>query len=388
MLGMHHEVPDLTSFRLQASSLKRVLVATAAGALLQASVVPALHGTCVRFAADELPRLGFIRGAWLDDTRFVLADFKRSRLLVYSTEGGFDRTVLGLGTSTTSSFSEPIDVERWGEGVLVADSTFDRQSLVALDRDLKTSTVLTSSDSSEHSETARHETHWRAGTLQELSVLGDSVYLRGSFGPEGVVVEMAKDRTTGSSPPHVVLREEWPLSLEEAVLHQVPIRKLAVTGGPTAAAFMLRYGDDGGFIQRLGPGPTTRRLSAFAGTKTLPALPANHGRGSHEAYYALVEASSYFAGLYAEADSLYILAKTVTDDGLLWNLHQIDPDRDSVVGSVRLPTTAVHVSLLPGPVHWVLEESSSISVDSLRKPTRLLLLDSEAIRSSQPITCD
>lgn len=363
-------------------------VAGLAGALLQVSSASELHGTCVRLDEDELPRIGLVRGAWLDNTRFALADFQRSRLLVYSTDGGFQRSVIGFAATTGApSFSEPIDVGRWGDGLLVADSTFLRQSLVVLDQDLRPSMVLASSgQASDPGEGSTPESDWRVGTLLEMEIAEDSVYLLGSRGREAMIVRATKDQANGSRDPQLVVREEWALSQQEEILVQVPMHHVAVTSGATAAAFTLRY-DDGGFIQRLEPSPT-RRLVAFAGTRALPALPANFGQRSHESFYTLVEASSYFAGLYAEADKLYLLTKSVTEDGRLWELHQIDPDADVVVGSVRLPTTAVHVSLLPGPVHWVLEESSATSVDLFRKPTRLLLLDSAAIRSGESITCD
>lgn len=388
MSGVQPEVRVLAP-RFKARSLKRALVTVAAvaGALLQVSSVSEVHATCLRFGAEELPRMGLIRGAWLDDTRFVLADFQRSRLLVYSTDEGFQRSILGLATSGASSFTEPIEVARWADGLLVADSTFRKQSLVALDRNLRPSKVLASSEPvGGPGEESAPEMHWRVGTIQEMAALADSLYVLGSRGREGMIVKMTKEPSAASDGPRLSVREEWELSREEEVLAQLPVHQLAVTSGETSAAFALRF-DGGGFIQRLGGG-ATRRLSAFAATRTLPSQPANFGQRSHEAFYSMVEASGYFAGLYAEADMLYVLTKSVTEGGRLWELHQIDPDADVMVGSVRLPTTAVHVSLLPGPVHWVLEESSSTAVDLFRKPTRLLLLDSAAIRKREPITCD
>ena len=119
----------------------------------------------------------------------------------------------------------------------------------------------------------------------------------------------------------------------------------------------------------------------------MPALPRGGPEG-RDAFYAALETSSYPAGLYADRDSLYVLIRDATGDAVVWDLHRIDPRRDEVVGKIRLPTNAAHVSLLPGSRYWVLEEASSGLEHPLRPPIRFLLLSSTATRAGEVPSCD
>ena len=91
---------------------------------------------------------------------------------------------------------------------------------------------------------------------------------------------------------------------------------------------------------------------------------------------------------YGDRDSLYVLMRNSAGAETVWDLYRLDPQNDEIVSKVRLPTTAAHVSLLPGSTYWVLEESSSGLESPFRSPIRLLLLDASAIRAGEPLLCD
>ena len=102
---------------------------------------------CRPLETAELPRLGLLRGAWLDDERFVLADLHRSRLLVYGTAEGLVRSVNGLESADPAlAFVSPMDIKPWGRGYLLADGYPNQDRFLELDSKLRPVGVLWESD--------------------------------------------------------------------------------------------------------------------------------------------------------------------------------------------------------------------------------------------------
>lgn len=68
------------------------------------------------------------------------------------------------------------------------------------------------------------------------------------------------------------------------------------------------------------------------------------------------------AGLYGHGAFLYVLTREPSAaQGTEWRLFQLDPERGTYLGSVRLPTNADHVSILPAEPSWyVVERSGSL----------------------------
>jgi hypothetical protein len=179
----------------------------------------------------------------------------------------------------------------------------------------------------------------------------------------------------------------WPQMPTEA--HpRVPLfpSRLATTAGESTAAYALRVDEGGPFIQRLaGAG---ERLKVFPGWPgPLPDLPPVSQMEHYAQWWKVVENASFPDSIYAEGPHLYILVRLAAADGPKWELHGVDPVAESLLHSIRLPTRAVHISLVPGPEHWALLEASSYSEDAIRRPKRLLLLDSEVIRNGGELSC-
>ncbi len=337
---------------------------------------------CTLLPTAELPRLGGLRGAWLSDERFVLVDFKRPRLLVYGTDEGFERSVLGVVTSPDVAE----DLKPWRNGLLLAESTREVRRLHYLDSDLRAVSVpwqvATKGEAVGTSEVARPS---GVTSVFQIVVLDDRVFLQGRKTDSAVIVELA----TSAEPGHVASLHEvagWAAVPGEARYWTMPsVRTLAVTSGEAAAAFALRFGRTVHVQQLSG---RSRQLVAFPDVEDpLPVFPPGGWENLQE-YHTVLEAASYPAGVYGIGESLFVLMKSMVNDEPVWDLHRIDPVADTVVGRTRLPTRATFVSLLPGPKYWVLEESSSHFADLFRKPLRLLLLESAAVRSGEPLSCD
>ena len=371
-------------------------------ALLSLGGAQGVSGTdCRQVGAEELPRLGGVEGAWLEVDRFALVDSKRNRLLVYDTETG------------EVSYSGPPDLPSWlpgskgdlshptaigsnHEAVILGvhtpptPDTGGAASLTMLDNGLRPRSLLrwTTKDRSDSSPEPPLGAH-----IRELAVGAGRIFAWVKPGPSYFLLELElRPEEAGEFD----LVNDWPtLDGEYPRLSHLPVRSLATTRGDLPGVFALRFADVP-FIQVLvgegdkGEVEGMARLKAFPDeVKVFPPLPQVTGWGSADGFYAAAEAAEYAAGLYGDGAVLYVLARTVPELGkVAWRLHRIDPRTDSVLDSTDLPTRASHVSLLPGERYWLLEESSSFADDMFRQPTRLLLLDAEAVRSGRPITCD
>ncbi len=334
--------------------------------------------------------LGRIRGAWMDDERFVLADYHQSRLLVYSTSEGLVRIVNGWeSVDPELNFLSPSDIERWGDGFVLVDLSAREDFLLELDSELQPVRVLWKSD------VVQVDGVWRGEEidgLDEVATLGDRLYLRaGRLSDSRVTLqplyaEFGPDRRSDQAAGAVREQATWLAPASAEMYWHTPIRRLAATHGSAPSVFALRFGE-APFVQQFAP--EERRLASFPELPApLPTLPVGGGYEGVPAFYSALEASSYPAGLYADHDSLYILVRNMTGDEPVWDLYRLDPQNDEIVSKVRLPTTAAHVSLLPGSSYWVLEESTSGLKDMFRPPIQLLLLSSAAIRAGEVSSCD
>ncbi len=339
----------------------------------------------------------------MNDEHFVVADPHQSRLLVYGVAEGLVRIVNGGESADPAlNFVAPRDIHPWGRGYVLADGYPNQDRFLELDPKLRPVRVLWESDverttgvsSGAGGRRYRIITGDEVFSIMQLAVLRDRLYVEGSRTDdarrsellhwEEEFVAFGADSRPGA--PRGGLREvaAWPGFAGELGWYG-SASDLAATGDRAGSIFALRFAPDGPFIQELvGRG---RRLEAFPGLPVpLPELLRVGGGGW--AGWGPLEASSYPAGLYADRDHLYVLMRDTTGDAVVWDLYRIDPEQDAVVGKLRLPTNAPHVSLLPGRSYWVLEEASSGLEHPLRPPIRLLLLDAASIRAGEPLSCD
>ncbi len=92
----------------------------------------------------ELPVLGLLRGAWMDDEQ---SDPPQARLLVYDLAEGLVRIVNGRESADpVLNFVSPTDIQPWGRGYVLADGYPDQDRFLELDRKLRPVRVLWESD--------------------------------------------------------------------------------------------------------------------------------------------------------------------------------------------------------------------------------------------------
>ena len=360
------------------------------------SAVGTPEPVCRPLEVAELPKLGLMRGTWMDEEQFVLVDSPRSRLLVYRVDEGLVRIVDGRESADPAlHFGEPRDVQPWGRRYVLAVRygdqerllEGDQERLLELDRNLRPVRMLWETDRERVPGGWSGEEVW---AITQLAVLRDSLYVKAVrldvprlseyFQHEREFAEFG----LASRPGALSELAAWP-GFPGELGWIGTASELVATDDRAGSTYALRFAPDDPFIQELvGEG---RRLDAFPDLPT-PFPESLRAAGGGWTGWGPLEAGSYPAGLYADRDSLYVLMRDATGAAVVWDLHRIDPEQDAIVDKVRLPTNAPHVGLVPGRRYWLLQEATSGVEDRLRPPIRLLLLDAAEIRAGEPVSCD
>lgn len=106
------------------------------------------------------------------------------------------------------------------------------------------------------------------------------------------------------------------------------------------------------------------------------------GPKSAPARYAELETLSMPAGLYAQDGMLYLLTRTPEGNGkTAWWLHKIDPEKDAILGQVKLPTTANHLTLVPAGKSWIAIERGPVEPRQQQQIRSMVTIPSSAISS-------
>jgi hypothetical protein len=122
-----------------------------------------------------------------------------------------------------------------------------------------------------------------------------------------------------------------------------------------------------------------RRLGAFpAAFASRPLLPEQTELSQIPALFEGVERSHMAAGLYGWGDYLFVLTRRpgAVSGKTRWSLTQIDPRRDEIVRTFDLPTTAPHLTVIPGDASWALLEKGHIRGFGQQDISTLLVIPS------------
>jgi hypothetical protein len=187
----------------------------------------------------------------------------------------------------------------------------------------------------------------------------------------------------------IPLADPGALQVLETVEDKDPRRQMFHLGLPTVAA----AGDRGYFLllqsrplltafsssqrsARSVPGAEAI-LEGFAG---LPQLPADRRVGNTSGLFSALEAARFASGLYATDDALFVaLRQPGTAPGTTsWRLRRVEP-ASGRFADLELPTTAPHLSIIPGPRHWALVEKGPVLGPGHQVVLGLTLIPTEAL---------
>jgi hypothetical protein len=126
------------------------------------------------------------------------------------------------------------------------------------------------------------------------------------------------------------------------------------------AGYFLDFGSEASIIRvsEFNKFRATRLLAFPPEFRAVPRFSVHpNGRQQMKMIYEQMEASTMPVGLYSDDGFLFLLTRSVGANQVTnWDLHKIDPRQDSLSGTVRLPTHAKHLALVPTSSHWLLFE--------------------------------
>lgn len=345
---------------------RRVLVLALVLAGLLAS--PSLHAApaerpmagsgCSRVSLGaEAP--GWISSAvWAEGrSRVLVVDPSNRSLLLYGADGVAER--LGDPRPDKAGAFRPGRISSAGDGFLLK---LTGSQVIRLDRDLRQQAALDLRQGPGGEPSG-------IGSLYEWVVVGDRLVGYGSV--RGASADVVRDPNP---------TRQFQLGFLTAELGRQPARARLllpleeddyyVLGHPYVAA-----NDLGPFVLAMGRHPTIYRVAPEGAGEVRPlrAMPEAYrelaelgmestGPESSQALFVRVESLRMPVGLYGQGEMLYLLTRRPdpAGGGTAWFLHQIDPARDQVVGSVRLPTTAHHLTVVPSPGSWFVFEKGPV----------------------------
>jgi hypothetical protein len=168
--------------------------------------------------------------------------------------------------------------------------------------------------------------------------------------------------------------EELQLDTKAGTLYTTLTPEVALAGGNPYA---LLFGEPSYLLNIR----THHRLKAFPqGFDHLPVLPPVTGPDSNIPREKVLDKSTMPVALYGSGAYLFVLTRRPASDGkTIWELHRVDPVKDSVTGSVALPTSATALTLAPGNEFWAILEKGPLTASSTREMKTLLLVPAAAI---------
>lgn len=326
---------------------------------------------CRALALNPVPESA-VGAVWrTDGMELVVTDTAASRLIRYSSTGRFLGLVDQLGMEPYN-ISSPTDVHATPKGFVVRNQFY---YWVWFDHDFKPLKVEGPTGDE------------RVAMVDEVLLSDGDLTGIGSIKKPGKPWLQGLVRVRPGPLRAVEIVEEMPFDTAEGSFHRVLYATVAAAG---SSAYALRLANPP-FIERVAP---RARLKAFpGGFSQLPTLPPLYGPSDAMAVEKVMSQASIPTALYGSGRFLFLLTRQPADKGTAWKLHKIDPEKDRLVGSVTLPTTAFELVLAPGPEKWAILEKGPSDGAGHQKVTNLLLvskrwIEEDGLKPGATVSCN
>ena len=328
-----------------------------------------------------VPKPGWsVSGVWsTSGDSLLLVDAKTSQVLEYRRTGELVRR-LTVPMEGTTVFSRPSWIRRWPGGYIVeqedagfvtVNPTFEaRQGFDLMEAtrgtDLGSVAVF----------------QWATLSSEELVALGDVQEKTGQW-KSGLL------RVRLGHPPRVEMVTELRGDPEDLDVYLVGLQYLTSLGG---RGYFVEMSETPPVLVEIRPEPdggtAVRRVPIFSETTRgglplfRPYLSELGAVNEMPGVFAELERSFMVSGLYAWEGRLYLLIRRPRQGvaGSTWSLATLDPESGIARGRIDLPTTAAHVTLIPGPESWAVLEKGPVRGFGQQDIPSLLLLPSSHFR--------
>jgi len=338
---------------------------------------------CYRVNLRERP--AWISSAvYLDsNSKLLVVDPFQNKLFAYGPEDGEARRLEDVELKHSSPFY-PTSIAKLPKGDFLLE--LSDGELVRLDSEFHAR-----EDQAPTREKAT--TGLRLGSLYQWKVLGDSIIAYGSLirgSGDSMTVEFAFFRVpvngAESATPEILKVSK------DSSFFLVGNSYIATTD---EAAYFVSMDEDRPAIYRVGAarGQGIEKLSAFPPEfRSRPSFQTKMtGPNSAANHFAELATFSVASGLFEQDGMLYLLARRPGSKGqTAWYLYKIDPaGRGELLGSMKLPTTAEHLTVVPSKDHWFLLERGPVQALQHQVIARMDVINSPAIATLTPLpsTC-
>ena len=306
-----------------------------------------------------------------DGKELVVTDTAASRLMRYSSTGRFLGFVDQLGMEPYN-ISSPTEVHATPKGFVVRNQFY---YWVWFDHDFKPLKVEGPTGDE------------RVALVDEVLLSDEDLTGIGSIKKPGKPWLQGLVRVRPGPLRAVEIVEEIPFDTAEGSFHRVLYATVAAAG---SSPYALRLTGPP-YIERVAP---RARLKAFpGGFSQLPTLPPMYGPSDALAVEKVMSQAFFPVALYGSGRYLFLLTRQPADKGTTWKLHKIDPEKDRLLGSVTLPTTAFELVLAPGPEKWAILEKGPSDGSGHQKVTDLLLvskrwIEEDGLKAGASVSCN
>jgi hypothetical protein len=221
------------------------------------------------------------------------------------------------------------------------------------------------------------------GSLYDWAAARDQIFAIGMFSDSAAVTSASKDFHLGFLEAHIgkdtasIDDAKFLMPLEDSPYYVLGHSYVAAND---LSAFMLKMnaGSSAELWEFTFANGRKRRLLE----KTFPAefrripriVSETDGPENSVGLYGEIEHYHLPVGIYGFEKMLYLLARSPIEGGTAWWLYQIDPGSDKLVGRLRLPTTADHVSIVPASNAWFIFEKGPVQAGGSQKIETLITI--------------
>lgn len=219
------------------------------------------------------------------------------------------------------------------------------------------------------------------GSIYQWSVGSNELFGFGSLVKPGDDFDLGFFRTPIQSP----LSARMAMKFAEADYYRLGY---PFTAGNEDQFFFLTMGDTIHLYRSSEKGePQELKLPLPDAFKKAPAFQTKlTGPSSAVARFKELESLSIPAGIYFFDSQLYILTRNPMGKLTSWTLYKLDPQTGDLKGSMRLPTTINHLTVVTSPGRWLLLERGPVSGPAqYQEVPSILSIDSNAIKRLQTI---
>lgn len=155
-----------------------------------------------------------------------------------------------------------------------------------------------------------------------------------------------------------------------------------------STAYMVRVDHNQMGLWRLGPKDSRLQpLNALPGhlqrdNRLAPMLPSFLTIEEYPRTMEAAERADMIAGLIAWEDALFVLSRAFEKGQRRWYLSKVDPAKDDVLWTVRVPGSTHHMMVIPGDQEWAFLEKGSVAAPMIQTTHHIRFVNSAQMRSS------